>query len=113
MSAPEQRGLFDDPQGEERKAEGQERVLKNEHDEWKAAAHRLLVILVNSRDEVFSDDLRIAARAEGLEEPHHPNCWGALFGAAAKAGLIKRVGYRKASIPSCHARVVSVWKLKK
>jgi hypothetical protein len=102
--------LFDRPPGEQRKAAGQDRVLDGEPEEWKDAAYALLINLIRRQEEINSDDVRQAADAAGLDQPHHPNCWGALFGRAAKAGVIERSGFTKSTISSCHARTISIWR---
>ena len=53
--------------------------------------------------EVSADDLRRYASDRGIE-PHHPNAWGSVF----RRGF-KRVGFRPSTIPSNHARLISVW----
>lgn len=105
-----QGGLFDTPSGKDRKAAGTERVLDNAPTEWKDEAFELLLRLRQERDEFSSEDLRVIARDQGLEEPHHPNCWGAVFARAAKSAIIERCGFRKNGISSTHARMVGVWR---
>lgn len=55
---------------------------------------------------VSSDDLRQWASERGIE-PKHPNAWGAVF----RVGF-KKVGYKQAAWPSCHARNIAVWALR-
>ena len=95
--------------GKDRKAAGIDLVLENEPEAWKDTVYALLLDLAYNWHRFTSDDLRADAGARGVPEPHHPNCWGAVFARAAKAGLIERVGFRHSTLPSCHARAISVW----
>lgn len=106
-----QRGLFDGLSGDDRKTSGIDLVLANETPEWKDLALELLVALMRDQPEFTSEDLRVRARAGALEDPHHPNCWGAVFTRAAKIGLIERCGFRPSRIASAHARQIGVWRI--
>ncbi len=44
-----------------------------------------------------------------LRDPPHPNQWGALFKAAARAGTIRRVGFHESRRPGRNAGVCRVW----
>lgn len=98
-------------QGEQHKADGIE-ALGFTHAAWMEAATCVLESLANRGSEFTSDDLRRECDAKWVCEPSHPNAWGAVFSKAAKAGLIERIGYRKSTLPSAHARVVAVWRRK-
>jgi len=57
----------------------------------------------------IGEQLRIAVKATGIENPHHPNCWGASAGAAlrgwARAGCLQVCGYRNSGVKENHAHV--------
>lgn len=95
-----QLSLFD---GEARKEMGVNQVLHNSA-EWKDRAVTEIEYLANTKDLFTCDDLR-----ERIEAPHHGNAWGAVFNAAAKKKIIKKVGYRPSTLPSNHASVIAVW----
>lgn len=89
--------------GEQLKEEGIERI-RGTNEEWLKYAEMAIKTLRLTKDEFTTDDLKPFVNA-----PNSPNSYGAAFNVAAKAGLIKRVGYRKSTSPSAHGRVVSVW----
>jgi hypothetical protein len=70
-------------------------------DRWNAAIAQLASVGV----EFTADDVRELAG----EPTDHPNAIGARFHAAARAGLIKRAGYRKSQRTARHANTVAVW----
>lgn len=72
---------------------GKQKVLFNAGD-WTVRAFMLLEqFAIISRNEEFTmDDFKEYAKVYGLEEPHHPNAWGALTSAASKGKLIKFTG---------------------
>lgn len=45
----------------------------------------------------------------GVPDPDHPARWGGLFSAAARAGIIRLVGYAPSSRPTVHRAIVRVW----
>ena len=81
-------------------------VEANSHEEWKAQVDDWIVFWARSGGEFTSDDIRLYVDGE----PHHDNAWGARFAAAARRGLIHRVGYRQSARPAGHARAVAVWR---
>lgn len=98
---------FDSDEGDRRKDEGQERVLRNA-DDFREDVQVLIAELAR-KGEFTSTELRILADRRGIA-PHHPNAWGAAFSAASKSKTIRPTGeYRKSPIPTCHSAVVAVW----
>lgn len=95
--------------GDVLKQEGQDRVLANEHSRWKVDVERVLGQLIAKGEPFNADDLRRMAVVQAIPEPHHPNCWGALIGAASKAKRITMIGIDKNTIPSAHARLIGKW----
>ena len=69
----------------------------------RAEARRLCI----RNGSVSADDLRGWSNDNGIH-PGHPNAWGSVF----RTGFM-RVGYRQSVWPASHARVISVWELKK
>jgi UDP-N-acetylenolpyruvoylglucosamine reductase len=85
--------------------------MSNEPPDWKDAARRLLLQLLRAQPTATAEDLRIYAAEQGLENPHHHNCWGSVFTTAHRDQLIEPCGYRKNAIHSAHARMVTIWRL--
>lgn len=99
----QQMSLFD---GQQRKDLGQQSVLRNTSEAWKATAMEILIRLVYDRGQITSDDLR-----DFLVEPDNCNAWGALFSSASKQKIIRKTGrYVQSKIPSCQGRIIAVWK---
>ena len=94
--------------GEQLKEEGTNRVLSH-NGEWKESVRSVLLEVIKSGRQFTSDDLRIACEARHLPPPRHHNAWGAAMSAAAKAGLIVKVQYRKSQLAPAHARIIAVW----
>ena len=94
--------------GERLKKEGQEHIAAT-NEEW---LKNVLVVIENHArwtDTFTIENVRKFCDLRGIPEPKSHNAWGAAFSAAAKQGIIVRVGYTKNSLPSAHARVVAVW----
>ncbi len=81
-----------------------ERVEAAAPADWKNAATALLARLAATRQPFTTDDVWAA-----LPHPPEPRAIGALIRAAAKAGTIRRVGWRESSRPECHSRPVAMW----
>lgn len=63
-------------------------------------------ILRRKAGEAFtSETLRSEIRMSG-----HGNAWGAAIHNAARAGIIVPDGFRRATRPASHARVLTVWR---
>ena len=103
--------------GQQLKDAGIERIQKRK---WHDEAFKLLCDVIGWGglwpDEFTASHVKSVLSSPndsgGFNSPPHPNCWGALINAAAKAGLIERVGYRPSREPSAHRRIVSVWRRK-
>lgn len=72
--------------------------------DWFDLANDEMDILINTRHIFSADDLR-----DKLPAPAHANWWGALFGAAHKAGRIKPMGFQLSRTKSRRGGVVRVW----
>lgn len=67
------------------------------------------------RDRISSpfaiEDLREAMLAEGLQEPHHPNAWGAFGMSLTRRKVIERTGqWRNAKAKKSHACTVPLYR---
>jgi hypothetical protein len=73
--------------------------------DWKAAWDTAIAELARRSGTFTTDDVRALAGAPA----DHPNAAGARILAAARAGLIRKVGYRASSRPELHAHPLAVW----
>lgn len=82
-------------------------------EDFLARMRRVAAFVAYTRGFVTSDDLRAYADQHGIE-PHHPNCWGAVFRATPKKGW-KWVedGWTTSRLVSNHARKIRIWKIEK
>ena len=92
------------------KKEGIERVWKNAGT-WSDQAMNLLASFsARQREEFTLEDFRLYASMRYLPEPHHDNCWGALFSVASKQFLIKATGNMVAATRAkAHGRLIRTW----
>lgn len=86
------------------KAEGQALVLEHEEETWKHAAALEIEALAAIGQPFTAEDV-----AALVGRPTRPNAMGAAMSAAVRRGQIRRVGYRTATRPDAHARVIAVW----
>lgn len=97
--------------GEDLKAQGMAQALEADAvAEWRELARESVEWLAAQGRPFTSDDLTALC---GLPHPdagsNRNNAVGAVFSGAARRGLIRRVGMRKAGRASSHARVLTVW----
>lgn len=91
--------------GRELKDSGQEATLEAEHEEWKTAVWDFVRRLPPGH-EFTTHSLQ-----ERINDPHHPNCWGAAMSRLAKLGVIKGTRrYVNSTRPSCHAAIIQIWR---
>lgn len=90
--------------GERLKQQGQVQVIEGDEDWMDGAIIAIGHYAAMPRNFTVEDIRRFY-----VTQPQSPNGWGAAFSAAAKQGIIRRVGYAKNTLPSAHARTVSVW----
>lgn len=76
---------------------------------WSSVASQYLMHFVRKRVEFRAEDVRRYALEQGFPEPKDGRAWGGVFRNAAKANLIKRIGYKPCTDPKSHAAPVSVW----
>lgn len=94
-------------EGERRKADALALLAARRETTIRRAQRALLRALLESGT-ATADDVRAAvALLPGIG----PKVFGAVPGALARAGIIRRVGYAETCRPAAHARPVSVWTL--
>lgn len=91
-------------EGLQRKEHGMAVVDAAEGGEWKARTTAAIEEFAASGDEFTALEIR-----DIVGDPVHPNAFGARFNAAARAGIIRKVGYRNSSRPTLHAHPIAVW----
>ena len=93
--------------GEDLMIAGTERVLENEPEPWKDRAQEIILSTARRHEFFNADDVKDRANGAGLEEPHHPNAWGAAFRVALFAGVMERTGkYMRSERTSRHASMI-------
>jgi len=100
------------PQGEAEK--GAARAEENaEHVEpgWSAKAYAFLAAYADHHARFLGEDVRLAAMASDspVPIPPAPGAWGNVFKRAAKAGIIKKVGYEPSKLASTHGKAAVCW----
>jgi hypothetical protein len=84
-------------------------VLTNAGTNWREQA---MDVIRNMPGEFIGEDVRLLCEAQGLTA-HHPNAWGGLLMAAARAGIIEPTGaYRAPVSVRTHARKSQVYRRK-
>lgn len=87
--------------------QGAARADAAQPEEWKAAVDLEIARLARSGREFTADDV---SSVVGDSPTGSQGAMGARFLAAAKRGVIVRVGYVKSSRPSVHAHPIAQWK---
>ena len=72
--------------------------------EWHAAADAALRQHAKVHAQFLAEDVRVSS---GLPQPKDNRAWGAVFARAARAGLIRRVGYGPST--TGHCRPMPIW----
>jgi hypothetical protein len=102
-------GTFLRDQGMERATQHADRVSAA----WSHLAYEGLLAYVKQRPTSMpftTEDVRAAVR---IAEPPDRRAWGAVVARAARAGVIRRVGYRQHSDPIRHRGISTVWEPKR
>lgn len=78
---------------------------------WSDRAYQFLVDFVgaNPVGRFMAEDVRSAAEKNWLPLPPDNRAWGFVVARAAKAKIIKRVGYGPQTSASCHCSPKSIW----
>ena len=74
-------------------------------EEWIAKARGTAIAIARRAGQVTINDVR---KFIELPDDYHPNTWGAVL----RGDAFEPIGFRQATHPSAHARVVRVYKLK-
>lgn len=97
----------DDPSGEQLKQRAHA-LLETARKQLVHDGRRMMVQLLLTRPTATIDAVREAIPTPpGID----PVCFGAVPGALARAGVIRRAGYENTSRPLGHARPVAVWEI--
>lgn len=79
-------------------------------EKWSETAYRFLLSFISTTTTEFMvEDIRIAAEKSGVPIPPSDRAWGGIIVRAAKAGLIRRVGYRAVANPKAHCTPATLW----
>jgi hypothetical protein len=99
--------------GAQLRDEGIDLVLLHTSAMWRAKAIGLYRTYMTAHPHGFTaEDCKVYARQCGLGEPHHVNCWGAIWSGLVKTRAITKTGrWLKSELPSRHANEVPEWKI--
>lgn len=104
--------IFKPPTGKELRDDGIRRALQradDTHGEWKERAYDfLLEYLKGLEGEFMAEEVRVAS-LETIPAPPSNRAWGGIILKAARAGLIRQVGFRSVKNPRAHCAIVGVW----
>jgi hypothetical protein len=116
LSDPKQVAL-DFHAGKRLRDAGMQRVADNSKVDWKGAVIAFAIDWINRRPatECFTgEDIRLAAQAAGIEEPHHHNAWSSVIGGQIRSLLRYRViecsGFATGKDPKAHARKLMLYR---
>lgn len=91
----------------QRAAEAQERRQKD----WHYKAIVLLKSFVSTKEKFITEDFRLWAEANGLEQPNEPRVYGSVIVQAQKMNIIKwSKKYREMKMPKSHSCPKKEWK---
>jgi hypothetical protein len=78
---------------------------------WSDRAYSFLVDYVgaNPSRAFMAEDVRASAEAEGLPPPPDNRAWGGVVARAARAKVIRRLGYGAQKSVTCHCSPKSIW----
>lgn len=91
--------------GEALKNQGMVRAYEAADGDWKNNWSQAIALLASIGEPFTSDEVREIAGAPW----DHPNAAGALFHKAARAGLIRSIGYRKSERSTLHKHPLTLW----
>jgi len=78
--------------------------------EWSLQAYQYFTEWLETHSEEFkTEDIRNKYKDEGFASPPSERAWGSITRRAARAGLIKRVGYAPTQNPTAHGANASLW----
>ena len=115
-SEPAQAALHFDAGRRLRDAEMQ-RVADNSAAAWKSAVITFAIDWINCQSVQSAwtgEDIRLAAQAAGIAEPHHPNAWSSVIGGQIRNllryGVIEHIGIATGKDPKAHARKLMLYR---
>jgi hypothetical protein len=99
-------GTVNPDAGERAKTAGMAVAAANTAPDWADACDEAIRVMA-ARGVIFQAADLIA---EGLvDEPEHPNRWGAAFGRADRAGVIQACGYAQSKRATVHKSICRTW----
>lgn len=99
------------PTGEELRDAGMQKAEDHANQKqptWSDKAYIFLLGFARRNDTFMVEEVRQAARGI-VPEPPSLRAWGSVVTKAAKAGAIKRIGYKEVENPKAHCTPASVW----
>lgn len=96
--------LEDVAEGERLKSEGMARAAAAEQLGWNQKCDLAIRLMATGHKPFTAEHVR---RIAG--DPEHPNAFGARFNAAARAGIIRKVGYELSTRPTLHRHPIAQW----
>ena len=100
-------------EGDLLKDNGMQQALDNENEAWKLQAILLMQSYCKTHEEFMGEDVNKWCLDQGLEQPHTPKVWGAIFKSALlKKGeeRVKVIAYDKAKSVKSHSHVFPVYR---
>lgn len=80
------------------------------HESWSDKAYEFLRQYIRHDAEFMTEQIREAS--EGIvPEPPSKRAWGSIVLKAARAGLIKKIGYKSVSNPKANATPATLWRV--
>lgn len=86
-----------------------ERAADHAGETWKDQAFRAFVAYVREHGECTTEQVRQAC--PHVPEPPDKRAWGSVALRAARAGVVRSAGWTRASSPTVHGMVVTLWRL--
>lgn len=77
---------------------------------WQQTAYQFLLRYVreNKNSKFMAEDIRNSSDG-WVPEPPNNRAWGGIIVRAAKAGIIKRIGYKKVKNTKAHCTPAAIW----
>lgn len=100
-----------------RRNEALQDVVENAGPTWAQQCRSLAdryVTQLEPGSEFMGEEMRHWCLAQGLDQPHHPNAWGGVLGAAIRTGMkdgvIETAGFRQSASATSHRHRFSVYR---
>jgi hypothetical protein len=85
-----------------------EKAERHANQVWLHAARQVVWQLIKAGEPFTTDDCWAHLDTLGVAT-HEPRALGVVMRAAAKAGLIRKAGYRNTTRPEAHSRPIPLW----